>query len=223
MRATKPIVLAALVAGFFVAIGTFQAKSSPSYLQMTIVNGTNYGLTGDGQKTDNYGNSIYIDHDLTNGDPCVTAALNNGYIAVQQNYVLSIHPKQGWCNAQPGVTHPRYWNIVINDKVVCQTVFGVSYSAPSCTFNITDMTSTDYEGVVPGDIFTSTSSQINMVFTLDDRTTGYGVRTDGTATITGTGNSRTVTYTGTAQLNRQGQPTGTGSFNFPFQLIFEEL
>jgi hypothetical protein len=220
MRATKPIVLAALVVGFFAAIGTFQAKSSPSYLQMTIVNG-NYGLTGDGQKTDNYGNSIYTDHSLPNGDQCVTAALNNGYIGVQQNYVLSIHPKQGWCNAQSGIT-PRYWNIVIDDTVVCQTVFGVSASAP-CTFNVSDMTSTDYEGVVPGDVFTSSSSQITMVFTLDGRTTGYGVRTDGTATITGTGNTRTVTYNSTGQLYRQGEPTGTGSFNFPFKLIFQEL
>jgi hypothetical protein len=221
MRATKPIVLAALVVGFFVAIGTFQGKSSsPSNLQMTIVNG-NYGLTGDGQKTDNYGNSIYTDHNLPNGDQCVTATLNNSYIVVQQNYVLSTHPKQGWCNAQSGVT-PRYWNIVIDDMVVCQTVFGVSASAP-CTFNISDMTSTDYEGVVPGDVFTSSSSQITMVFTLDGRTTGYGVRTDGTATITGTGNTRTVTYNSTGQLYRQGEPTGTGSFNFPFQLIFKEL
>jgi hypothetical protein len=221
MTPTKPIVLAALVVGFFVAIGTFQAKSSPSYLQMTIVNGNGiYGLTGDGQKTDG-GNSIYTDHDLPNGDQCVTATLNNGYIVVQQNYVLSTHPKQGWCNAQSGVT-PRSWNIVIDDTVVCKTVFGISASAP-CTFKLNDMTSTDYEGVVPGGIFTSSSSQITMVFTLDDRTTGYGVRTDGTAMVTGVGNTRTVTYNSTAQLYLRGEPTGTGSFNFPFQLIFKEL
>lgn len=85
------------------------------------------------------------------------------------------------------------------------------------------MTSTDYQGVVPGDVFTSSSSQINMVFTLDGRTTGYSVRTDGTVTITGTGTTRTVTYSGTGQLYRSGEPTGTGSFNFPFQLIFQEL
>jgi len=221
MKATRLIVLAALLVGSFVAIGTFQAKSSsPSHLQLTIVNGS-YGLKGDGQKIDNYGNSIYTDHNLQSGDPCVTATLNNGYIVVQQNYVLSIHPKQGWCNAQSGVI-PRYWNIVIDDLVVCQTVFGVSASAP-CTFTISDMTTTDYEGVVPGDIFTSSSSQITLVFTLDGRTTGYGVRTDGTATITGTVNTRTVTYNSTGQLYNRGVPTGTGSFNFPFQLIFEEL
>ena len=215
------IVFVVLVVGFFVAIGTFQGKSSsPSYLQMTIVNG-NAGLTGDSQKTDNYGNSIYTDHNLPNGDQCVTATLNAGYVVVQQNYVVSTRPRQGWCNGQNGVK-PRYWNIVIDDTVACQTVFGSNASAP-CTFNVSDMTPTDYEGVVPGNVFTSGSSRISMVFTLDGRTTGYSVRTDGTATITGTGNTRTVTFSGLGQLYRSGEPTGTGTFNFPFQLILQEL
>lgn len=223
MGATKPIVLAALAVGFFAAIGTFQAKSSPSYLRMTIVNPANYettgGLAGDGQKTDNYGNSTYTDHDLSNGDRCVTATLNDSYIAVQQNYFLS--RKGGWCNGQSGVT-PRYWNIVIDDLVPCQTVFGMSATAP-CTVNISDLTSTDYEGLVPGDIFTSSPSQITMFHFDLNGTTGYGVRTDGTPIITGTGNTRTVTYNGTSQLYHSGEPIGTGKFNFPFQLIFEEL
>jgi hypothetical protein len=227
MRATKSMIMAALAVGFFLfSIGTYQAKSggsSSGFLQMTIVNSAGAGLTGDGQKIDNYGNSLYTDHDVSTGDPCVTAVVSKGSVVVQQNYLISTHPKEVWCNQGAGIT-PRYWNIVIDDTAACQFVFGTSPSPPvPCTFTGSDMEKTDYESFEPGDAFSSSSSQVIMQFTQNGRTDGYSVRTDGSATVTGSGDSRVVTYSGTAQLYHAGEPTGTGHFSFPFQVNLDEL
>lgn len=235
MKAKRPAILVTLVVGLLLfSIGTFQAKSgssSATYLSMQVVDnptGFTPQVTSDGVN-----GGVYKDYHLTGGDKCVSAPLNNkGGTVVQQNYLISMsHGQSGsdvWCNnAQPTGFKPRYWNITIEDQLACQTIFGSSFSASSCTFPAdagASFTNADYEEISIA--VSSSSSQVVMQFTLGGRAYGYGVRTDSNATTTTVLTNpltRQATYNGTAQLYHAGEPTGTGSFPFVFQLVFEEF
>ena len=212
----KTKVLAVLTIGMFIfSMLPVQAKSgsSVSYLSMTIDDSfANAAVTSDNRGT-------YTDHNL-NGDICVSASLSaNGFTQIQQNYLISTRHAV-WCNAAQGLNFsPRFWNIVIDDPTACEALLGPSAPA-SCT--VVPVKTTDFERILPGNAFSSSSSQVTFQFTLNG--TGYSVRTDGNASIApgALTNTRVVTYTSTAKLYQSGTAI-SGPFPFAFQLVLEKF
>jgi hypothetical protein len=194
------------------------SNSSAGDLSMTVVDFPS-GFTPD-VKDDGLG--VYTDHDLARGDACVSATVNsNGFTQIEQNYLISTtHRNNVWCNQS--LATPRYWNMRISDSTACGDLGFVGSSASPCTVG-PDVNTTDYERILPGNAFSSSSSPVEFQFTLNG--TGYSVRSDGNATITQGSNSCTLTYSGTnatAKLYQSGTAI-SGSFSFEFQLVLEKF
>lgn len=189
--------------------GGSKTKSEPLQLEIanTSSSGTPYAVTNDGQ-------GYYIDHTLSGNleNTCVNATLSsNGFTQVSLNYLVN-QKKSIWCNpsteqASPGFI-PRSWSMVIDDSTACSILLGADASSP-CTFTVP---TTADERILPGDIFSSTATQVIFQWT------GYSVQIDGNAAVSGTGSVRTATYSGTAKLYQSGTAV-SGSFPFSFQLV----
>jgi hypothetical protein len=192
------------------------SNSSAGNLSMTIVDFPS-GFTPD-VTHDGVNGGVYTDHDLTGSDTCVSATVSsNDFTQIQQNYLISTtHRKNVWCNQS--LARPRFWNIGISDSTAC----GHLGLASPCTVG-PDVSNTDYERILPGNAFCSSSPSVEFQFTLNG--TGYSVRTDGSATITQGSNSCTLTYSGnsaTAKFYQSGTAI-SGSFPFEFQLTLEKF
>jgi hypothetical protein len=187
----------------FMALGPSPARSGGNYLAKLRINDfPSAALLSDNSP---YG-ALYIDHRLLDGDFCVTALAQGGWVFIYLDY----NPEVGFgCSKNREIT-PRTYTLVLPEG--CGPTDRESFRIRSENLFGKKRTTT-------------------VAFMFFDGVIGYEVMPDVEVAITGGGNTRTLTYSGTATLWRftkisKGERVPVricSSFSFPFEITVERV
>lgn len=186
----------------FMALGPSPARSGGNYLAKLRIN--DGFLVGQALFSDDKG--WYIDHRLTDGDFCVTALAQGGWVFIYLDY----NPEVGFCCSKNTGNPLRTYTLVLPEG--CGPTDRESFRIRSENLFGKKRTTT-------------------VAFMFFDGVIGYEVMPDVEVAITGGGNTRTLTYSGTATLWRftkisKGERVPVricSSFSFPFEITVERV
>ena len=166
------------------------------------------------------GSSVYTDHRLAGGDPCVAGDANStGLAFVTLNRRLADDSRCSDTFAS------RQYELTIHDPEACHAL-GFSFEL-TCTF-ATDITSPP---IVRGETAfknKATRTHVTFYFSINDNI--YRITTNAEAPMVSMTNSRTVQNTGSVTLAKYELVSNAGyvvvpgaSFSLPFEITFERV